>query len=781
MRACDEGNSASRARNMGRAHLWVLILIVFATAGSISARVPGTIEGTVVARANLVPVPEAIVFVEGRFQPVTTDRHGRFRLNGVPPGSWTLIVQRAGFAELRHPVSVIEAQSAALTIELIPAPTVSEAVTVTATRHDEQLRTLPVSVGAVSGEELRHMRPTHVAEPLNRIPGVQIVAFAGEGTHNSVRQPLCCRPTLLLMEDGVPLTSPAFYSTSLIRQVNYAQAGRIEVLKGPGTAVHGSDGMTGVINFISQDPPTSRQVDVSAEAGGAGYQRLLVSGGGTFGGQSLFGTLTISDRDGQRHDPSQRKSGSFRWTTLTRGGALFKSLVSVNRTDSTGTDDQTPEQFETRSDFNRYPIAFSDFTGVRASTSYEQQAGRTSWSVMPFFRYQDVDFVPGWQLSYNPVVWLWGEKSGGLRTQVRHDLAPMQLRLTFGVDADYTQGNRQEPRITPVEEDGVWVDWSLTAQPPDYDYAFTYRGVAAYGQVELSPLARLRLTTGVRVDAAGYDYDNHLSVVQTGFARRPADAERTFTRASPKLGATYALTNAVTLTGSYRRGFRVPTEQHLFKQGSSANTIDLQPIAVDAVEGGFRRAFGRRTHLDVSAYRMWLTDDILSFRAIDGVSAATNNGRSLHRGLEVSLNTALRADLRLDVGYGYARHTFTDWRPSAVLDLSGREMDGAPRHQRNAQLTYSPNILRGGRVQVEWLGMSDYWLDPQNTLRQDGYDVLHLRGSYVVAGRYEIYARLMNVFDTLYAAQAFFGDSRVPRYLSPGEYRTLYAGVSARF
>lgn len=82
---------------------------------------------------------------------------------------------------------------------------------------------------------------------------------------------------------------------------------------------------------------------------------------------------------------------------------------------------------------------------------------------------------------------------------------------------------------------------------------------------------------------------------------------------------------------------------------------------------------------------------------------------------------------------------------------------------------------------MEWLGMGGYWLDPQNTLRQTGYDVFHLRGSYVVKRHYEVFARVINLFDRLYAEQGFLGDQYAPRYLSPGEYRTAYAGVRVMF
>src|SRR5262249_19327540 len=156
---------------------------------------------------------------------------------------------------------------------------------------------------------------------------------------------------------GVALTSPAFFSTSLIRQVNFAQAGRIEVLKGPGTAAYGSDGMTGVINFISADPPSTPQGEASVEGGGAGFVRSMFSLGGRAGGQSVLVTGNFSRRDGRRDDPRSRQSGGVRWDALTHGGALFRTSVNVNRTDGTGSDEQTPEQFTARSSFNRYPIA----------------------------------------------------------------------------------------------------------------------------------------------------------------------------------------------------------------------------------------------------------------------------------------------------------------------------------------------------------------------------------------------------------------------------------------
>src|SRR5690606_28665791 len=109
------------------------------------------------------------------------------------------------------------------------------------------------------------------------------------------------------------------------------------------------------------------------------------------------------------------------------------------------------------------------------------------------------------------------------------------------------------------------------------------------------------------------------------------------------------------------------------------------------------------------------------------VSALTNNGETSHRGVEVTGGLAFTSDLRADLAYTYARHRFENYRPSSDLDFSGMDMDGAPRHFRSGTLTYQPRLLNGGRVQLEYSGMGDYWLDPGNTLRFDGYDIFHLR------------------------------------------------------
>jgi outer membrane receptor protein involved in Fe transport len=638
------------------------VILALGAAAPAQAQGVGTVEGTVTAARDNAVVFEATVLVEGHGRHVLTDSRGRFRVAGVPAGERRVTVQRIGYRRVTQTVTVPAGGVVDLTFSLTEAASLVDPVTVTASRgEEERLQELPVTVSVLSGEEIAKMRPTHVGEPLNRLAGVHVVTFDGDGSHNAVRQPLCCRATILIMEDGIPLSPPSFYTTSMLGGVDYAHAAQVEALKGPGTAAYGSDAVTGVINFITANPPLTPRADLTLEGGPYDFKRGMLSAGGTFGAHGLQASGTFLQTDGRKSDPYERISGSGRWNVTLPNGALLRTVVTYNQRDGTGSDDQTPTQFAARSSFNPYPIAFDEWRQFRASTSYQRTsgAGRTAWTITPYFRSQNSDRVPGWQLSYDPVVWDIDFTSVGLISQVRHQFTALDAQLTAGVDVDYSPLDRREPVITPVDSSGVWVNWSTSAQPAHYDYRATYRGGAAYTQLDFTPFPRLRVAAGARLDLAGYDYHTRLSPVDTGFFRRPADTELSYSRVTPKLGVTYAVSEASRLFASYRRGFRVPLESQLFKQGQSASTTDLKPIEVEGVEAGVRTSAAGRARLEVAAYYMELHNDILSYRdAGSGVSALTNNGETSHRGVEVTGGVAFTAALRLDLAYTYAQHRF---------------------------------------------------------------------------------------------------------------------------
>jgi outer membrane receptor protein involved in Fe transport len=78
------------------------------------------------------------------------------------------------------------------------------------------------------------------------VAGVWVSVTGGEGHQTAIRQPLNTNPVYLFLEDGVPTRSTGFFNHNALYEVNLPGAEGIEVTKGPGSALYGSDAIGGV-------------------------------------------------------------------------------------------------------------------------------------------------------------------------------------------------------------------------------------------------------------------------------------------------------------------------------------------------------------------------------------------------------------------------------------------------------------------------------------------------------------------------------------------------------
>jgi outer membrane receptor protein involved in Fe transport len=386
--------------------------------------------------------------------------------------------------------------------------------------------------------------------------------------------------------------------------------------------------------------------------------------------------------------------------------------------------------------------------------------------------------VPNWSLTYDPQDYTTWNYSAGMLAKYRYDFDAMRTRLIVGVDADYSPGGQTENRLTATRVGSIFTQ--AAPGPLVYDYAVTYYGISPYVQLETSPAPRMRVSAGVRYDHSGYTYDNHLTPLATGRWRRPADTSLTYGHLSPKIGVTYEFSSAVNVFVAYRHGFRTPSQGQLFRQGSSANTVGLQPVRADNVEIGVRGRVGGRLDYDISVYRLIKSDDILSYTRPDGSTESQNAGSTSHQGVEVAAGFQFAPPLRLDAAWTLARHEYESWAPGATVDYSGREMANGPRQMGNATLTIAPPALNGAQASVQWMTIGGYWQDPANTSRYDGHHLINARATVPVAGRLTISARVMNLLDTRYAETSTYTIARGLE-LAPGMPRTVYAGIQYDF
>jgi outer membrane receptor for ferrienterochelin and colicins len=77
-----------------------------------------------------------------------------------------------------------------------------------------------------------------------------------------------------------------------------ASLGSVELIRGPGSVLYGTNAFTGVINLRTRPVPEQREISVSAMGGSYGYYDTTVTGGGTFGEVGFVGSLRVAGQDG---------------------------------------------------------------------------------------------------------------------------------------------------------------------------------------------------------------------------------------------------------------------------------------------------------------------------------------------------------------------------------------------------------------------------------------------------------------------------------------------------
>ena len=676
------------------------------------------------------------------------------------------------------------------------------AVTVTGTREKALLTETPASVGLINARTIRETAPTHPQQLLGQVPGVAIGVTNGEGHNTAIRQPFTTAPLYLYLEDGLPIRATGFFNHNALYELNLPMAGGVEVVRGPGTALYGSDAIGGIINLITRLPGPVPGAALNAEAGSHGWRRLMAegdTGAGAWG--AMRADLNLTRTDGWRDRTAyERNSGNFRWDAAPSGTDSLKTILSFSQIDQqTGANSPLPyADYRNNPTRNNLSIAFRQVDALRLSTAWERVVGNGLLSVTPYFRDNRMDLLASFTLASDPTLATTSNLSYGVAAKWRQDFAPsIRGRVIAGIDLENSPGSRIENRlnVTSTGSGASRVFTAYTSGTRIFDYDVTFRSSSPYLHTEFSPLDRLRVSAGVRYDHLSYSVNNRFGSAPVRDAAsgnwygQSGDATLNFERLSPKIGATWAFEPRTHGYLSYNTGFRAPSESQLFRPSLAANATDathratlslgLKPIKAEQAEIGLR---GERAGLDynLAAFHLVKRDDLVSQRDLaTNLATNVNAGRTRHQGLELGVGARLDKVWRIDGAFSYTRHTYVDW-VSAAADFSGKEMEAAPRTLANLRVSWMPRPR--ALAQLEWVHLGAYWLEASNSAtyaRYPGHNLVNARLAWPISEGLSVFARVMNLADRRYADSASVS-SNTPVY-SPGLPRTLYAGFEAKW
>ena len=254
-------------RILGIITFWLLLALpVFAQAGSISGRV--TFGGS-------KPLHDVTIRVVQTRQTATSDEDGNYRLSDIAPGRYTIIAHLEGFSDSLQTVTV--AANAEITLDFtLQVSSLREEVTVTASGAEQSISESFQTVNSVGVTRIMEKASTSIGDVLESETGVAKRSF-GPGSSRPVIRGFD-GDRVLVLEDGIRSGSAGSQSGDHGEPIDPLSADRIEVVKGPGTLLYGSNALGGVVNAIAQEDGDYHD----------GFRTALTGIGGTADDQGAF-------------------------------------------------------------------------------------------------------------------------------------------------------------------------------------------------------------------------------------------------------------------------------------------------------------------------------------------------------------------------------------------------------------------------------------------------------------------------------------------------------------
>ncbi len=663
-----------------------------------------------------------------------------------PPRAWAWLwlcaAPAAAIAQPgAQPATELAAESATIAATTAAAPSAATtaaelpAITVTADKQERALESLPGSLSVFDGDSLESQGVLDV-EGLQRVtPGLTFQPFGQAGVNAAVMRGLSANffsfsTSTLLVVDGVPTLMAQGFDDQLL------DIDRVEVLRGPQSALYGRNAEAGVINVYSRQPGDTVRGQISATAGSRDLRMLRFDLSGPLIDNTLYASVAGAWRSqdgfidntytGRREDDRALRNGklALRWTPSARteatlryaqinyrdGAALWGSPTAERATVASGTP------------------SWNHSIGRAASLSvrHELDAGLrltsvTAWNDLRDRVQQDTDFQPA-DLLHIERDHHFQNLSQELRLEGNWGSAQWLAGLYADGDDHDLRNTQKMPR--GLTESVVTLRGNSTA-------AFTHWTV---------PLAeRWTLEAGARVERDAVRFSPQ------GDTQRRAD----WTRVTPKLALQYAFAPRQQVYASVADGFRAGG-YNVFSP--AADYAPYLPETVRSYEIGAKGWLpGNRLRYASAFYVMTVKNMQVQQMPVPGLVYVTNAASARSIGAEFELQYLLGEGWSLQAGVGLNRTRFSSFRDGAA-DYGGNQNPFAPRV--NGHLTARYDAPAGWYAQASLTGTGRVYLDAANRYSRNGYGLVNLAAGVTVQ-QVEISAYVNNLANRRYDAVGY--------------------------
>lgn len=643
-----------------------------------------------------------------------------------------------------------------------------DVVTVTSQRRAEPALTTTGNVDVLNGVAVSAVAHQHIHELLTRAPGIWISRGSGQESLPAIRSPVLTGAGscggLLVLEDSIPIRPAGFCNVNQLFETVSEQARQIEIVRGPGNALYGSNALHGTINVLM---PEAGGRSAAVEVGANDFVRVR----GTASGKPGVISLVYADDGGFREDTGYRQTKLHANRTWDLDGGTFRLAFSATDLDQETAGFIVGEDAYLDPNVNRSnpnPEAFREADSQRLYALWSSPG----FEIRPFLRRSNMQFLqhflPGQPLEEN------GHLSAGMifSKSIESESAEWQ----FGFDVEWADTFLRQTQFGPTEGSAFLQETRPEGKHYDYDVSST--GIAPWVQAEFNIGERVALSAGLRAEYLRYDYRNNMLAGNTrddgtacGFGgclyTRPEDRKDSFTNIAPKLGLRYSTSQRSSLFLTASRGFRAPQMTELYRLQSGQQVADLDSEQLDAIELGWR-TLNESVSAELAVYWMRKRNSVL--RDANGFNVS--GARSRHEGVEASIDWQLSDAwlVKLNTSYGRHQYDFDLVAARGETFAKGNAMDTAPRWVGSAEILYGDTD--SFQIAALWTMLDSYYVDAENRFTYSGHDLVNVRATFALGNKFRLSFRVNNVLDEDYADRADYAFGNF-RYF-PGRGRELF-------
>ncbi|MFD2517455.1 TonB-dependent receptor [Salinimicrobium flavum] len=238
-----------------------------------TARVSGTVT------SNDEPVAYVNIYLEGTEIGATTNKKGKYILE-APLGHHEIILQAIGYKTIKRHLDLLTSDPQTIDFALQEDITGLDQVVISASRTGQLRQTAPVIVSVTSSQDLQATQSISLSEGLNFQPGIRMETNCQNCGFSQVRMNGLDGAYTQILIDSRPVFS-ALNGVYGLDQIPANSIERIEVVRGGGSALYGSNAIAGTINIITK-VPTEDYFEIAGNTalvnGDAGDKAVTVNG-----------------------------------------------------------------------------------------------------------------------------------------------------------------------------------------------------------------------------------------------------------------------------------------------------------------------------------------------------------------------------------------------------------------------------------------------------------------------------------------------------------------------